>query len=166
MTRRKPLLPLFLVVFVLPLFLSHCGNRDERRIRKNLETLASLLEKTEKESVIQAGMRAKEVAAFFKEDLHVEVGDPVPRLQSKQDLIRTAVHFYQGLDTGKVRLSDVEITLEEDGSRAVSVFTAVAAVTGSPRGSGDVVPRELEVAWEKAERKWKIREVRTIEIFH
>lgn len=155
-----------LIAFILPLFLSHCGNRDERRIRKNLEKLASLLEKTEKESILQAGVRAKKVAAFFKEDIRVEVGDPVPLLQIKQELIRTTVHFYQGLDTVKVKLSDVEITLKEDGGSARSLFTAVAAVTGAPRGSGDVLPRELEVTWEKEERKWKIRQVRTIEILH
>jgi len=123
-----------------------------------------LAEKTEKEGIIQSGMRAKEIASYFLKECRIEIGDPVPRIQGEQDLIRVTVQIRQNAGEIKVNLSDISIIVEEDRTRAKSTLTAAAAASGFRGGGEEVLPREIEIDWEKTGGKWKIKEARAIEV--
>ena len=164
--RKVIFILILLIVFVLVVFLVTRGNRDERQIRKNLGTLASLVEKGEKESIIQSGVQAKKIASFFLEDCRVEVGAPVPNIKGEQDLIAATTHIRQMVGNISVSFSDISITVEENRTRARSTLTAAATVSSSLVEKGEVLPRELEMNWEKVGREWKIKEIGAVETLH
>ena len=153
------------VVVLAVLFVAQ-RNRDERVIRKNLSTLGSLVEKHEEETIIQSGLRAKEIATYFLDDCRIDVGNPVQPMEGIQDLVSTAARIRQIAGNIKVSLSDISISVEEDRIRARVTLTAAATVSRSLTEKGEVYPRELDMSWERTGREWKIREIKVIETLH
>ena len=152
-------------MFVLLIVPAACGNRDEKAIRKNLDELASLVEKAEKETVIQSGLRANRIASFFTTECRVAIGDPVPRLAAKQDILHLSTRIRQRVATIDVSLSDVEVFVDEGGSRATSTLTAAATVSGLQGDGEEMLPREIEIEWTKDGKDWRIEAARTVDVF-
>ena len=164
---RKGLLTLvFAIAVISGVFLFTRANRDERRIRKNLDTVAGLLEKEGNETIVVALARIRKITSFFLKDCHIEVGNPVPVINGRDELISTVSHAHRSVGSIKVKLSDISITLEEDLMRAESTLTAAASVSNSVMEKDKIYPRELVITWQKAGREWKIENIRAVETFH
>ena len=166
MVKWKVSLMLILAVIVtLSVFFLMGRDKDVGQIKKNLNTLAFLVEKNEKETIIISLAKVQKMASFFLEDCQIEIGSPVPNIIGKDELISTAFQLRQLVNNIEVKLSDISITLE-DNTHATSTFVAAVVSSGSIVEGNEVYPRQLEITWEKVGKNWKIKRVKTIEILH
>ena len=164
---RKGLLTLvFAIAVISGVFLFTRANRDERQIRKNLDAIASLLEKEGNETIVVVLARIRKITSFFLKDCHIEVGNPVPVIRGRDELISTVSQTHRSVGKIKVKLSDVSIALEENLMLAESTLTAAATISNSAMKDDEIYPRELVIIWQKVGKEWKIEKVRAVKTFH
>lgn len=160
---------LFVIVFIIivtsAIFLLMRFYKDEYRIQKNLNSLASLVEKSKDETVVMSLAKAQKIASFFLEDCQIGIGNPVPQIRDKDELISISSQLLQSVDNIGVKLTDISITLE-DKTHAQSTFVVAVTVSSSLMDKNKIYPRQLEIMWEKIDRNWEISGVKVVEILH
>lgn len=167
MVKRKSLifLVLFAVLIVSVIFLFIRRDRDIIIIKKNLDEISSLLEKQGQETLFVSLSKMQKLASFFFDDCQINVGSPVPHIAGKNELMATASQMRQLANNIDIKLSEISIDLEGNTS-ARTTFVAAASVSGSVLEKEEIYPRQLDITWEKAERKWKIKKVEIINVLH
>ena len=166
MRNKLFIIAILIVLIAAGLFLFFArGNKDILRIRKDLNTIASLVEKEKGEPLMTSFSKMQKLASFFTQDCSIKIGSPVPEIKNKDELISTASQLRQMAESIKIQLSEISVTLQ-DNTHAKSNFVAAAFVDSSLLNKGDIYPRQLELTWEKFGRYWKIRQVGVIEILH
>ena len=162
---KKITVPLILTLTVsLIIIFFTSRNRDERRIRKNLGSLAVTVSKSRDQGDLAFIAKAQRIKSFFTQDCRIVVGAPVPDIQGVEMLAGVFYQALRSVDEVKVGFYDISITIAEQGSSAKTVMTA-KATSSDPHGGGRVTDaREIEMDWKKIDRTWKIVEVRAIQV--
>ncbi len=156
---------LILIGVILAIFLLTRGDRNIQRIHKNLNTIASLVEKKAQETPLVCIARMQKLTSFFVENCQIDVGSPVPNMTNRNELVGTFSQICQLENSLEVNLSEVSITLESD-TLARSSFIATAVISSSLIEKESIYPRQLSLEWEKIEGSWKIKRAKVIEVLH
>jgi hypothetical protein len=158
---KKILLILALLIVtavVIFLFLE----QDERQIRRNISSLSTAISMLLKEDGIAALAEAHRIGTFFTEDCQIVVGGPVPEIHGREALISAAYATRMGIGgiVVEVAFRDISVTVAEDEVTAVSIKTAVATTA-----TGREI-RNIQMHWEKTDRRWKIAAARYVPILY
>lgn len=136
--------------------------RDERQIKKNIQTLAKLVSRTPEDSSLLIEGKAMKFASFFTANCRAIYGPPIPDMSEQDDIriiVSTGLKMFKKLD---VEGRDAKVNVFSDRQKADSVVTV--RISGS---HGDEVEqllddREVELSWVKVEKLWKVEEARFI----
>jgi hypothetical protein len=137
------------------------GHRDERVIRKTLDRLREAGEMSGTESTIVAAATAREIGAYFTDDVRVTYRRlPVP-ISGRRQFEQVAFQVRSRADRIDIRLKNVSLDLERGSTNAVMRLAARIAVSGM--GRSDSTWDEFELRWNKRDGDWKIAAVRPVE---
>ncbi len=143
-------------------------DRDQHRIRKNLDRLAAAVHKP-RGAVIEGMDLFKRVAivqSLFTTDCVISAGEPAPEMKGTDELCAL---FAQGIKTVKelkILFKDVSVTVAPDHLSAAVTMTVEAIGEDFSEGTRKFDAREVEVAWKKIEGKWKIAAVKEVQTLH
>ncbi len=149
-----------LVLLIGFVFLSR--ERDESQIRRNLSLLRELLEKSSDETPVAGLGRAKRAGMFFVDDCRIEIGHPVPDIHGRDELVAIVRQARKSVCEMHVRFVDISVSVSADRTSASVSMTAAAIVRRAGEFGSETEACEVEMAWVKAGRSWKIKEVREI----
>ncbi len=150
------------VLILLGGFVFLSRERDELQIRRNLSLLRELLEKSSDESPVAGLGRAKRVGMFFVDDCRIGIGHPVPDIHGRNELVAIVQQMRKSVCEAHIRFVDISISVSGDGTGAFVSMTAVAAARGAGEFGSETEACEVEMAWAKIGRSWRIKEVRKI----
>lgn len=161
---KRTLLFVVIIGFVVSVifFFRWFRHRDERQIRKNLNTLASLVSKSPGESSFILVGRAKSAADYFTEDCLISVGSEVQEIRNRDEIPGTIIlaqNFFTHLTVTPV---DIKVRIGEDKKTAQSGLTLKVVGYGPASTQPFLEAREIEIAWQKVEKKWLIGEIHTV----
>lgn len=161
---KKITIPLILILAVLVIIISFMArNRDERRIRKNLGSLAVTVSKSKDEGTLAFIARIAKIKSLFTKDCRIVVGAPVPDIEGLEMLIGIFSQTLKSVDEVKINLYDISITIGEEQATARTAMTAKATGPDSHGGGRVTEAREIEMDWKKIDGTWKIDEVRAVQ---
>jgi len=134
---------------------------EERRIRKRLDGLASLVASAEGGSTARGLLAADRLRDYLTSDIEIEIEVPGERRQTfsgRQDIIRAALAARAAYGGLKVAFLDVRVTLGP-GNESASVSTTVRA---SQPGQRDVFYQEMKLTLQQEDRQWRVRKAETV----
>jgi len=137
-------------------------HRDECQIRKNLNTLASLVSKSPGESSFILVGRAKNAADDFTEDCLISVGSELQEIKGRDEIPGTIIlaqNFFTQLTATPV---DITVRIGEDKKTAQSGLTLKVVGYGPASTQPFLEAREIEIDWQKPEKKWLLSEVHPV----
>lgn len=164
---RKVVIPLVLVgivLFIIIFLITY--NRDQRIIKKKLNSLADTISKSDNEGDLAFITKAGRLNSSFTQDCLIEVGAPIPRIEGLETLMAVFSHFQQSAYNIDVTFYDITVTVDQQRITARTVMT-VKATGPDPNGGGDMTDaREIEMDWKKIDSTWKIARVSEIKTLH
>ena len=164
--KRAFVIALVAVAAVVVWLLTQDG--DQRLIRKNLDRLAAAAYKP-RGAVIEGLDIFKRVAviqSLFTADCVISAGEPAPEMKGTDELCAI---FSQGIKTVKelkILFKDVSVAVAPDHASATVAMTVEAIGADFQESGRRFDAREVEVAWKKAEGKWKIAAVKEVQTLH
>lgn len=160
---KKITIPLILtltVSFIIIFFITR--NRDERRIRKNLGSLAAAVSKSRDEGNLSFIAKIAKIRSLFTKDCRITVGAPIPDIEGIEMLVAIFSQALKSVDEVKVNFYDISVTIGEERTTARTAMTAKATGHDPHVGRRVTDAREIEMDWKKIDGTWKIREVRAV----
>lgn len=163
MKKTLLILTLLMVAVAVIIFLLF-SSQDERQVRRNIASLSDSISALLEKDGIAALAEARKIGSFFTEDCQIAVGDPVPEIHGREELISAAyaTRKARGIvaDEVEVAFYDVSVTIAENEVMAISIKTAVA--TGA---TGREI-RNIKMHWKKTEGRWEITTAKSIPILY
>ena len=141
-------------------------NRDQRIIKKKMNTLAMTLSKSRNEGALVFVTKTGRMNNLFTQNCLIELQPPVPRIQGLETLIAAFSHFQRSVDSMDVGFYDVSIRVDKNSKTAKAVMTAKATGPNPRDGVYSTDARELEMEWAKVESKWRISKIIELKTLH
>ena len=141
-------------------------NRDQRIIKKKLNTLAVTLSKSGNKGDLVFIAKTGRINNLFTQNCLIELSSPVPRIQGLEILIPAFSHFYRSVESMDVGFYDVSLSVDKPGKTAKAVMTAKATGPNPRDGVYSTDARELEMQWQKVEKTWKISRIIELKTLH
>ena len=137
---------------------------EQGRIRRRLSELAESVSGGRRPQGAALLAHLARVGNFFTEDVSIKVGDVVPELRGREQVVGLAQRALQHAVNVKVTFADIAVRLEDDERRAQ--VTATVLVTGASSAEAESVnARELEIDLVKPDGDWLIEAVRPVAVF-
>ncbi len=131
---------------------------EEARIRKNLNSIGSILSKQAGEPLASGLIRANRAAEYFAEDCYIRVNGQI--ISGKAELPSVIYQARQSSSTIKISFRDVKITLTDENTAKV-LLTAYLSADGPIIDSTAI---EVEIDMAKPEGAWKIQKLQTVDV--
>ena len=159
---KKTFLVLMFLIVSVTVVIFLFSHQDERQIRRNIASLSAGISALMEEDGIAALIEARKIGSLFTEDCQIVVGEPVPEIHGREELISAAYGVTRWVVADKVEVAfyDVSVTIAENGVMAISIKTVV--VTDTP---GREI-RNIKMHWEKREGRWEIATAKSIPILY
>jgi hypothetical protein len=135
---------------------------EERRIRSRLDELASVASERGGDG-LERMARAARLGQFFTPEVVIDLGAPFPELKGRETIVALWAKAGAGTDEFGVRLADVRVEVNADGTTATSRLTAILS-DSTPRLLADTADaRELQLELTRQAGYWQVARVVGIE---
>ncbi len=138
---------------------------DERAIHGRVDRLVELASKDGEETVFVGIGRARDIADHFAGEVRLDMGRPFPSGRADRDELTAAIgQARANVDQLRLRVSDRELEIDDDGRRAVMELTGHGDLTAR-QGQGREV-RRFRVEWVKEDGEWLIEKIELLDILN
>lgn len=154
------LLGLFGVALAIGLW-SQLGGA-ERRIKRQLSEVGTLIEKASGENALEGVNRARKLGGMFTDDFDIQLVPFQVTVRDRQQLMQTMARYRDGAEALEVSFSDHVLDVQEGTRQAMHAFEV--AVSGRfPDGVRGERYR-MRFTWLEVDGTWKIRTAELLEI--
>jgi len=135
------------------------GDRDAAQIRRQFDRLIADTEKRGHEGLLDAGARARAIAAAFVETPRLALPPVADGERPRAELVGLVFQTRALLDSLRIRVHSRELEFAPDRRRAVLRVTA--EVLGYGGGYEERGVRAARIEWERTDEGWRIAAVET-----
>jgi hypothetical protein len=133
------------------------GDRDLRKIMRQSERLAAALHKTPDEGLLGLATRSREVAGFFASKVALTPGDPLPPIQSRDELVTVAATTLHAVSSLEVQILDRELSWIEPHQEAA--MRVAVEVRVEAQGERQKMLHTYDLKWIREEERWVVASV-------
>lgn len=136
---------------------------DERQIRRRLESFEETFNQGPSEG-LGAVTRAARIAAYFTDDVVVELGQRTPPIRGRETLMGIVMRLLPRTEAFKLQLLDITTRLDTPSTADVSLTAAFRPRT-VVTGESSIDAQELSLKVVKINGEWRVSHVTTVEPF-
>ena len=130
------------------------GDRDLQKITRQSERLVAALQKSQDEGLLGLATRSREIAGFFANKVALTPGEPLPAIQSREELVSVAATTLQAVSRLEVHILDRELDWVEPQQKAL--MRVAVEVKVEVQGERQQLMHTYELTWIKEEGRWVI----------
>ena len=130
------------------------GDRDLRAIKRQSERLMEALHKSPDDGMLALPGRAREIADFFAQKPVITPGEPLPSIQSREEIVSVAATALHAVKSLNVQILDREVTWvrpHQEASMRVAVDVRVEALDERQRAM-----HAYTLTWIRENGQWVI----------
>lgn len=142
-------------------FLSTLGTPDETKIRRQLDRVEELIQKSGEEKALESADKARRLGELFTDDMRIFLRPVGQEITSGAELVRPFVGLRHGMDSIEVFFDVEELSVGADAP--VATMTARATVSGRGSGRSGSESFRVVLAWKKVRGSWLIESFDVVE---
>jgi hypothetical protein len=136
-------------------------DRAMRAILRRSDQLTQTLCKTPGDGLLALATRAHNIAGFFARKAQIAPDEPLPAIQSRDEIVSLAARTLQAVKQLKVRILDRDVAWVRPQTEAVMRVAVEVTVEGL--GERQDLLRTYELTWIREEEEWVIANARPSE---
>ena len=130
------------------------GDRDLRKITRQSERLAAALHKAPGDGLLGLATRSHDIAGFFASKVTLTPGEPLPSIQSRDELVTLVATTLHAASRLEVNILDSELSWVEPHQKAAMRVAVEVTVEG--QGERQKLMHTYDVTWIREEECWVI----------
>jgi hypothetical protein len=130
------------------------GDRDLRKITRQSERLAATLHKAPDDGLLGLATRSRDIAGFFASKITLTPGEPLPSIQSRDELVTLVATTLHAASRLEVNILDSEVNWVEPHQKAAMRVAVEVTVEG--QGERQKLMHTYDVTWIREEERWVI----------
>lgn len=130
------------------------GDRELKKITRQSDRLAAALHKTPGDGLLSLATRAHEITDFFARQAKLVPGEPLPAINSREELLTIAATTLQAANLLEVKILGRELNWvrpKEEATMRIAVEVLVQA-----HGERQKLMHTYDVTWLREEDRWVI----------
>ena len=135
-----------------------------RAILRRSDQLTQTLCKTPGDGLLTLATRARSIAGFFARKAQIAPGEPLPAIQSRDEIVSVAATTLQAVRQLDVRILDRDVSWVRP--QAEALMRVAVEVTSEGPGERQTMLRAYELTWVREEDAWVIANVQPSEPIH
>jgi len=130
------------------------GDRDLRKITRQSERLAAALHKAPGDGLLAMATRSREIANFFAKKVSLTPGEPLPSIQSRDEIATIAATTLHAVSRLEVTILDRELNWVEPHQKAA--MRVAVEVFAEGHGEHQKLLHTYDLTWINEEDRWVI----------
>ncbi|MCX7009019.1 MAG: hypothetical protein NTY53_17520 [Kiritimatiellaeota bacterium] len=130
------------------------GDRDLRKITRQSERLAAALHKSQDDGLLGLANRSREIADFFAKKVALTPGEPLPSIQSRDEIVTIAATTLHAVSRLEVTILDRDLNWVEPHQQAA--MRVAVEVIAEGRGERQKLLHTYDLTWINEEDRWVI----------
>jgi len=137
------------------------GDGELKKIERQSDHLVAAMHKTPGNGLLGLATRASEIAGFFSRQARITPGEPLPAINSREELMGLAAHTLQAVSTLEVKILDRELNWVRPNEQAA--MRLAVEIVAQAQGERQKLLYTYDVTWVREEERWVIASAQVCE---